>query len=202
MSLLNSLILAFPHNRGAGKKLSYREFKLIHELAYTITHMVYKFCPKCRGNLDSKLLKVSEPERLVCNDCSFIFYLDPKVAACTISKIEGRIPLLKRAIEPSYGKWVFPGGYVDLGERVEDAAIRETKEEVNLDVKLCELVGVYSYNKSPVIIVYSADIVGGELKARDECLEVRTFALDEIPWNALAFASTKDALRDYVRKHF
>jgi ADP-ribose pyrophosphatase YjhB (NUDIX family) len=164
--------------------------------------MDYKFCPKCGGRLQSKLLKFSEPERLICEECAFVFYLDPKVAACTICTIDGRIPLLKRGIEPSYGKWVFPGGYVDHGERVEDAAIRETKEEVNLDVKLRELVGVYSYGKSPIIIVYAADVIGGELKACDECLEVRTFAPHEIPWDSLAFSSTCDALRDYVRKYF
>jgi ADP-ribose pyrophosphatase YjhB (NUDIX family) len=164
--------------------------------------MDYKYCPKCGGKLRFKRLKPSEPERLVCEECLFVFYLDPKVAACTIFTIEDRIPLLRRGIEPSYGKWVFPGGYVDQGERVEDAAIRETKEEVNLDVKLRELVGVYSYHKSPVIIVYSADVIGGELRACDECLEVRTFAPHEIPWSELAFSSTRDALRDYVRRYF
>jgi 8-oxo-dGTP diphosphatase len=165
--------------------------------------MEYRFCPKCGGELSLKLLKISEPERLVCERCSFIFYLDPKVSACTICTIDERIPLLKRSIEPSFGKWVFPGGYVDQGERVQDAAIRETKEEVNLDVELKELVGVYSYHRRPVIIiVYAADVIGGELKACDECLEVRAFAPDEIPWRDLAFSSTHDALRDYVKKYF
>jgi ADP-ribose pyrophosphatase YjhB (NUDIX family) len=167
------------------------------------TRMNYTFCPKCGGKLSLTRIKAIEPERLVCEECSFIFYLNPKVAACTICTIDQEIPLLKRGIEPSYGKWVFPGGFVDLGERVEDAAIRETKEEVNLDVELRELVGVYSYSNSPVvIIVYAADIIGGEFSACDECLEVRTFAPNEIPWNELAFPSTYEALRDYVRKYF
>jgi ADP-ribose pyrophosphatase YjhB (NUDIX family) len=164
--------------------------------------MDYKFCPRCGGRLQLKLLKISEPERLVCEECSFVLYLDPKVAACTITLIDMKIPLLKRGIEPSYGKWVFPGGYVDYGEKVEEAAIRETKEEVNLDVRLRDLVGVYSYHKSPVIIVYSAEVIGGELRACDECLEVSLFSPGEIPWNELAFSSTRDALRDYVRKYF
>jgi ADP-ribose pyrophosphatase YjhB (NUDIX family) len=163
----------------------------------------YKFCPKCGNILRLRRIKSNEPEYLVCEGCSFVFYLDPKVAACTICTIDGKIPLLKRSIEPSYGKWVFPGGYVSRGERVEDAAIRETKEEVNLDVRLRDLVGIYSYTGRPVIIiVYSAEVIGGELKACDECLEVKTFAPDEIPWDKLAFQSTKDALMDYIKKTF
>jgi ADP-ribose pyrophosphatase YjhB (NUDIX family) len=163
--------------------------------------MDYRFCPKCGEKLESKRVKAIEPDRLVCRECSFVFYLDPRVAAFTISAIDGRIVLLRRGIEPSYGKWVFPGGYVERGERVEDAAIRETKEEVNLDVKIKDLLGVYSHNGHPVIIiVYAADVVYGELKACDECLEVKTFFPDEILLDALAFLNTRDALRDYVRK--
>ena len=96
--------------------------------------MEYSFCPKCGGSLASKQLKSSEPTRLVCIRCEFIFFLDPKVAAGTLFTIKGKIPLLQRAIEPSYGKWVFPGGFVDRGEALQDAAIRETKEELQVDV--------------------------------------------------------------------
>ena len=97
--------------------------------------MEYSFCPKCGGALKLLLLKTSEPARLVCKLCDFVFFLDPKVAACTIIHQPGGIVLLQRAIEPGYGKWVFPGGYVDRGETVADAAVREAKEEVNLDLK-------------------------------------------------------------------
>ena len=128
-----------------------------------------------------------------------MFFLDPKVAACTIIHLPDGIVLLQRAIEPGYGKWVFPGGYVDRGETVADAAIREAKEEVNLDVQLASLLGVYSYQHSPVIIVvYLAEAVGGLLKAADEALDVRLFAPETIPWDELAFPSTKEALRQYV----
>ena len=97
---------------------------------------VYRFCPKCGFGLESKSLKEGEPQRLVCPGCDFIFYLDPKVAACTICMLDGGIVLLKRGIEPQMGKWVFPGGFVDRGEPVADAAIRETREETNLKVSL------------------------------------------------------------------
>ena len=158
----------------------------------------FRFCPKCGGALGRQRLKVSEPERLVCAACAFIFYDDPKVAACTIPLVDGKIVLLKRGIEPSYGKWVFPGGFLDRGERVEEAAIRETWEEVNLKVEVTQLLNVYSYPGYPVVvIVYLAAVVGGQLQAMDEALEVGAFTPAEVPWEELAFPSTRDALTDY-----
>jgi ADP-ribose pyrophosphatase YjhB (NUDIX family) len=160
----------------------------------------YRFCPRCGGSLDRRLMKAGEPERLVCRSCSFIFYLDPKVVAGTLFTIDRRIVLLTRGVEPSLGKWVFPGGYVDRGESVEDAAVRETKEESCVDVRLAEIVGVYSYAGSPnVIVVYAAEVIGGKLDAGDESLEVRAFEAAEIPWDDLAFDSTRAALKDYLR---
>jgi ADP-ribose pyrophosphatase YjhB (NUDIX family) len=163
----------------------------------------YRFCPSCGGALELKTLKESEPPRLVCVSCSFVFYLDPKVAACTISIVDGGVVLLKRAIEPQLGKWVFPGGFVDRGESVQAAAIRETREEVNLRVSLTGILDVYSFPGSEVVVVvYAADVIGGALAACDECLEVKVFPPEEIPWGDLAFESTRAALRDYVRRFF
>ena len=163
----------------------------------------YRFCPRCAGDLDPRVIKAGEPPRLVCARCGFVFYLDPKVAACTITLWDGRIVLLRRAIEPALGKWVFPGGFVDRGETVAAAAVRETLEEANLRVTLTGILDAYSYAGSHVVvIVYAADVVGGTPEARDECLEVRTFSPEEIPWDDLAFESTRQALRDYVRRYF
>jgi len=160
----------------------------------------YRFCPRCGGDLEKRIVKPTEPKRLVCLNCSFIFYQDPKVVAGTIVTLGGRIVLLKRGVEPAMGKWVFPGGYVDRGESVHEAAIRETKEESQMDVKLGPLLNVYSYPRSPnIIVVYAAEAVGGELAAGDESVEAKVFAPEEIPWNDLAFDSTKDALKDYIK---
>src|SRR5689334_22374238 len=82
----------------------------------------YRFCPRCGGTLSSRVVKPGEPDRLVCDACGHIFYLNPKIASCAISQIEGRVVLLRRGIEPQYGKWVFPGGFVDRGETVHGAA--------------------------------------------------------------------------------
>ena len=150
--------------------------------------------------LEPRLLKAGDPERLVCRACGFVFYLDPKVAVGTIIRTEDdRIVLVRRAIEPGYGLWVFPGGYVDRGETVTAAALRETREEAGLDVRLDGLVNIYSYPGRPIIIiVYTASILGGELRIDEESLEARLFTPADIPWTDLAFVSTRDALKDFM----
>ena len=160
----------------------------------------YKFCPTCAGPLESRSLKRGEPERLVCTRCGQVLYLDPKVAVGTIVRVDdGRFVLVRRAIEPGYGLWVFPGGYVDRGEEVTSAAVREAREEAGVDVEIERLLNVYSYaNRSLVVIVYAARVIGGELCTDEECLEARLFTAEEIPWDQLAFHSTRQALREYL----
>lgn len=165
-----------------------------------MSEAAYRFCPSCAGALEPRLLKLGEPERLVCVSCGFVFYLDPKVAVGTIIKTDDeRLVLVRRAIDPGYGLWVFPGGYVDRGEEITSAAVREAREESGLDVRLDGLVNIYSYDGRPlIIIVYAATALGGDLCADEECLEARLFRPDEIPWNELAFVSTRQALSDYL----
>lgn len=160
---------------------------------------VYRFCPQCGGDLERRLLKTGDPHRLVCAGCGFIFYLDPKVAVGTIITVPGEgIVMVKRAIEPGLGRWVFPGGYVDRGELVEDAARREALEEAGLIIRLDGLVNIYSYSsRSPIIIVYAATALGGTLAADEESSEVALFTQETIPWDLLAFRSTDEALRHY-----
>lgn len=160
----------------------------------------YRFCPRCGNSLEPRLLKAGEPERLVCQGCGFVFYLDPKVAVGTIiANPDGAILLVRRAIEPGYGMWVFPGGYVDRGEPVNAAAVREAKEECGLVVTLDRLIDVYSYpGRAPVVIVYAATVVSGEIVCDDEGLEARFFAPADLPWDNLAFRSTRDALRAFL----
>jgi ADP-ribose pyrophosphatase YjhB (NUDIX family) len=159
----------------------------------------YRFCPACGGALAARVVKPGDPPRLVCAVCGFVFYQSPKLAAGAIAALDGRLVLARRAIEPAHGLWVFPGGFVDRGETVEAAAAREALEEVNLAVEIGELVGVYSYpGNEVVVVVYAAHVVGGELRAADECLEVATFAPQDVPWDALAFPSTRAALEDYL----
>lgn len=163
----------------------------------------YRYCPLCGKGLVKRTVKKGEPKRLVCGACGFVFYLDPKLAACVIVEIEGEILMVKRGISPGAGMWVIPGGFVDVGERVHEAARREAREETGLDVETGALVGVYSYEDSSVaVIVYEARVTGGELIAGDETLEAKLFAPSDIPWADIPFSSTTEALRDYLAVHY
>jgi ADP-ribose pyrophosphatase YjhB (NUDIX family) len=159
----------------------------------------YRFCPCCGAALGSRILKAGDPPRLVCRACAFVFFLDPKIAPGAVFSYDGGILLVQRAIHPSYGKWVFPGGYVDRGETPEAAAVREVREESGLLVRLTRLLGVYSFPGNAVIVVaYTGEVTGGALKMDEESLAIRSFPPAEIPWDHLAFPSTVQALRDYL----
>jgi len=163
----------------------------------------FRFCPECGAALEERNLKEIDPPRLVCTQCGFVFYLDPRVAACTISMLGGGVVMLRRAIDPHKGKWVFPGGFVDRGETVHGAAVRETWEEVGLRVTLTGILDVYSFpGEDVVVVVYAADVAGGELIVGDEAEDVKAFSPESIPWDELAFQSTQEALRDYVHRFF
>jgi 8-oxo-dGTP diphosphatase len=161
---------------------------------------LYKFCPQCGGRLEKRLLKATEPPRLVCTACGYVFYLDPKLSV--ITTLNDGVVMVRRAIQPGYGLWVVPGGFVDMGEVVEDALVRETREETLLTVRPVKLLNIYSYpNHRTVIAAYVTEYVSGVLTAGDETLEARVFKLTEIPWPELAFSSTKEALREYLAQY-
>jgi ADP-ribose pyrophosphatase YjhB (NUDIX family) len=157
-----------------------------------------RFCPLCAAPLGREAVPPDQREQAVCPRCRFVFYLNPKVVAGTIPEQDGRALLTRRTINPGRGLWVFPSGFVDFGETVMDAAVRETVEETGLQVALEGLLNVYSYPGSPVIIVYRARVMGGTLTpcAENDALEWMKPA--EIPWEALAFPSTREALREWV----
>ena len=161
----------------------------------------WRFCPSCGGPLTPRRLKAGEPERPVCDRCGRVIYLDPKVAVGTvITNAAGEIALVRRSIEPGYGKWVFPGGYVDRGEEPGVAAVREAREEAGLEIRIDGLIGIYAYpGATPIVLVYAAAVVGGRLQAADESLEAAWYGPHAIPWDELAFPSTRDALRDHRR---
>jgi len=159
----------------------------------------FQYCPVCASTLELRQLKGGEPLRPVCPQCGYIHYADPKVAVGTVIEMpDERIVLVRRAIEPGYGLWVFPGGYVDRGEEITVAARREAREEAGLDVRLDGLINIYSYSGRPiVVIVYKASVVSGELRIDEESLEGGLFSRAEIPWDQLAFRSTHEALEDF-----
>ena len=159
----------------------------------------YKFCPVCGGRLESRLIKAGEPWRPVCTACGFIFYIDPKLAVLALVPYQGGLVMVRRSIEPGYGLWVVPGGFVDVGEKVEEAVVRETLEEAGLTVRVVRLLRVHSYHHSrTVVLSYITEYVSGELAAGDEEMEVQVFSRYEIPWDAIAFSSTRDAVKEYL----
>ena len=158
-----------------------------------------RFCPLCGHGLERRRVPPDDKPEMVCGGCRFVYYLSQKVVACTIPSAEGRVLLTRRAIHPAHGKWTFPGGYVDWGEPVDDAAVRETLEETGLTVELGGLVGVYSYRAAPVVVVvYHARVTGGTLAVCHENDRVEWVPTREIPWEELAFPSTTAALRDFL----
>ena len=151
-----------------------------------------RFCPRCGNPAEVKF-----PRRLACSHCGYSAYYNPKPVAGVIPvDREGRVILLRRGFDPGRGLWTFPGGFVDLGESVQEAAQRETKEELCMTVELGSLVGVYSRAAEPVVLIVYGALAIGRPRTTPEAVEVRSFTPSGIPWTELAFWSTEFALRD------
>lgn len=157
-------------------------------------------CFSCGAQLISRYVKEEGRRRRVCVSCTTITYVNPHIVVGCIPVLpDGRIILLKRGIIPALGKWSFPAGYMELGEAVQDAAARETREEILTKVRVGDLVGIYSYrDAATVMVVYEGRVLKGE-KPRPgaETSDVQFFKKSEIPWRDLAFRSVQDALKDY-----
>ena len=137
-------------------------------------------------------------ERLICPDCGFINYENPKIVVGAVALREDRILLCRRAISPRKGYWTLPAGYLELHETPLDGARREAWEEARATLEMRGLLGVYSIPRlSQVQLIYLADLVNGDVAAGEESLEVRLFAWDEIPWDDIAFPSVRWALTHY-----
>jgi ADP-ribose pyrophosphatase YjhB (NUDIX family) len=139
-----------------------------------------RFCPHCGSPIDWR--DDTGARRPHCPQCHLTYFQDPKLAVAILIEHDGGLLLQRRAIDPGKGKWTFPSGYVDRGECVEDAAIRETLEETGLEVRLHGLLGLYSDTGNPVVLaVYAADVVGGRVVASDESDDIASFPVDDLP---------------------
>ena len=156
---------------------------------------IYTYCPRCATRLVEKY--VYNAVRATCPQCGFILFLEPKLVAVVVIQHGETVLLGRRNMEPAQGMWSFVSGYVDRGEKVEDAALREVKEETNLDVQLDELLGVFSEQNNPhVVIAFRGSIkendISGLTAQLDEVSELAFFPLDYLP--ELAFSADKHIL--------
>jgi ADP-ribose pyrophosphatase YjhB (NUDIX family) len=161
------------------------------------------YCPRCGAPLVMRLIDTEDRPRLIC-DRGHILYVNPKVVVGVIPERDGRVLLLRRAIEPRHNAWTFPGGFMEIDETVEQCAAREAHEEVGVEVTVGPLVGLYSRpgpHPGPgiVSIVYDGTVrPGDEPDVGREALEARWFDPNDIPWDDLAYDTTRWALRDWI----
>jgi ADP-ribose pyrophosphatase YjhB (NUDIX family) len=163
---------------------------------------ILRNCSRCGAELTYGPVSGEERDRYHCTTCGHVTYVNPRVVATTLPITdEGEIVLIRRAIPPGVGTWAQPGGFLEAEETVIQGAVRETLEETGLEVEPVGIVGVYPQPRAAVVIVvYEAAIVSGEMVVTPETLEVRAFALEDLPWDGIGFNTSLWAVRDYVRR--
>lgn len=161
-----------------------------------------KFCSRCGTRLDFGRVEGEDRDRLVCPSCGHIAYVNPRLVVTAFPVTEaGELILLRRGIEPGYGSWAQPGGFLEVDETVNQAAIRETFEETGLLIEPGEIIGLYTRLEAAVVtIAFEARVVGGDAHPTPEALEIRRFDPAALPWGDIAFKTTHWALRDWIAR--
>lgn len=162
----------------------------------------YKYCPYCRGKLSYN------GDNYQCLVCKRKVFTSSSPCVSILPVKDDKVLLAKRAIDPKRGAWDVVGGFMKEGEKPELAAKRETKEETGLDIKLGDLLGVYtdSYEYEGQVyetinLYYLAEIIGGEIKAEDDVSELVWFPIEKLPDN-VGFKSFAEALKDLQKWHY
>lgn len=160
------------------------------------------FCSACGATLRFGQIDGEDRHRLSCDVCGHIAYVNPRLVVTTLPVNDaGELVLIRRGIEPGIGFWAQPGGFLEVDETVNQAAIRETFEETGLLVEPGEIIGLYTRLEVAVVtIVFESRIVGGTAAPTPEALEIAAFSPDAIPWSTLAFKTTTWALRDWLSR--
>ena len=156
-----------------------------------------KFCSSCGSTVSYRVPKDDNRERAICDSCGLVHYRNPLVVVGCVAEHDGKILLCKRAIEPRYGYWTVPAGFMELGETVAGGAARETLEEALATIELGHLFAMVDVvDAGQVHLFYTGKLVG-DYGVGEESLESALFSEDEIPWDEIAFHSGKYALRMY-----
>jgi ADP-ribose pyrophosphatase YjhB (NUDIX family) len=163
---------------------------------------ILRYCSRCGGELTFGPVEGEERERYHCLACGHITYVNPRLVATALPITEeGQVVLIRRAIPPGVGTWAQPGGFLEADETVIQGALRETREETGLIVEPVGIVGLYPQPRAAVVVVvYEVAVTGGAMAVSPETLEVRAFAVDDLPWSGIGFNTSLWALRDYVRR--
>lgn len=142
-----------------------------------------KFCPRCGGR--TSRLVVGETPRDNCPACDEIFYDNPLCAVAIVAEKDGKVIFIKRNVEPAKGMWALPGGFIEQGESVEKAALRELREETGLKAKKAEIIKVVTaqtlYFKTLILIGVRVSGLNGKIKAGDDACAVKWCGINKIP---------------------
>ena len=152
--------------------------------------------PRYRGPSVRGIPEGDNRERMICADCGYILYDNPKIVVGSVARWGERILLCRRSIEPRSGFWTLPAGYLELNESASAGAEREAWEEANARIEIEGLLAIYDIPRiSQVQLVFRARLLDAAISAGSESLEVGLFAWEEIPWSELAFPSIRWALQ-------
>jgi len=158
------------------------------------------YCSHCGGRLAVHVPEGDDRPRHVCGDCDRIHYVNPKMVVGCVAEWEERILLCRRAIEPRYGLWTLPAGYLEVGETVVEGVEREALEEARARI---EIIAPYTLLNltfvGQVYLMFRARLIDGEFGTGEESLDARLFDEHEVPWDDLAFTAVEDTLRHYFR---
>jgi 8-oxo-dGTP diphosphatase len=162
----------------------------------------FSYCPLCGKGLLEK--KVDGKGRMVCPSCEFVHYRNPVPASGIILVEGGKVLLVRRKFDPREGMWTLPAGFVEAEEDAAACAVREMKEETNLDVEVVRLFNVYSAFDDPrtpvVLVLYQGRRTGGDLRCGDDASDARFFSLNDLPAE-IAFRAHRWALSDIQKQH-
>jgi ADP-ribose pyrophosphatase YjhB (NUDIX family) len=156
-----------------------------------------KYCSSCGGTVSLRVPKDDNRERHICDDCGVVHYRNPLIVVGCVAERDGKILLCKRAIEPRYGYWTVPAGFMELGETAAGGAARETLEEALASVELGYLFAMVDVVDAGQVHLFFTGKLVGDFGAGEESLESAMFSQGEIPWDDIAFQSGTFALKKY-----
>ena len=159
-----------------------------------------KFCSDCGSEVEKRIPEGDNLERDCCTKCDSIHYFNPKIIVGTVPVKDNKILLCKRAIQPRYGLWTLPAGFLENGETIEEGAFRETKEETSTSVDMGSLYAIFNIPQiNQVYMLYLAKVINEDYRKTSESLEVKFFTESDIPWNELAFPFVPTTLKKYFK---